>query len=181
MTPNSYNSAAEVFRRFAGMFGSDAVARKFGEAIPEEWTAMLSRLNEFQIQRGVRMLAYSGKAHVPSLPEFVKLCRDTEHDREVSDRPALKPPDVNPWVIAGNQQLLRHITTQIPKDPRRYGAPGSPEHERNVHVLVALKNRWVELMVEAATADGVPVDDQRQCWEECMRMAEEQIAKKEAA
>src|SRR3954468_12717023 len=85
MNQTSQQSAAtEVWRRLIGMFGADAVERKFGREIPAEWTAMCSRLNEFQIHRGIRQLAYSGKAHVPSLPEFVKLCRDAEHD--------IKPP-----------------------------------------------------------------------------------------
>jgi hypothetical protein len=48
---------------------------------------------------------------------------------------------------------------------------------RNVKTLVGFKIRWVDLMLEVATDDGVPIDDQQQCWTECMRMAEEEIAR----
>lgn len=198
MTQNSQHSpATEVWRRFAGMFGADALERKFGRSIPDEWTAMLSRLNEYQIQRGIRMLAYSGKGHVPALPEFVKLCRDAEHDRELTSRPALPNPDAfqgTDWDSAANRHLLGHITRHIPKNRQRYGQgasyaamkdpnqkteknlDASPEFVRNVHTLVAYKNRWADMMRAAAGPDGVPIDEQQEVWNECMRLAEAEIA-----
>lgn len=179
MTQNSQQSAAtEVWRRFSGMFGADAVERKYGREIPPEWTAMCGRLNEFQVQRGIRQLAYSGKSHVPSLPEFVKLCRDAEHD--------VRPPVVHPvlthetdaddpWGWLANRRLLQHITKVIAAEPRRYGTRDTPEFARNVNIVVAFKNRWADLMRDSATADGVAIADQEASWNECIRMAEAQI------
>lgn len=199
MTHSSPHSpAVEVWRRFSGMFGADAVERKYGREIPQEWTAMCSRLNEYQIQRGIRQLAYSGKAHVPSLPEFVKLCRDAEHDvRPAQTHSALtdQSAQMGPWEILGNRRLLKYITTVVSAKPGRYGGPAtadgmkpvagealspnadaSPEFVRNVQTLVAMKNRWVELMLASATADGVPLKEQEDCWDACIKQAEEIIA-----
>lgn len=199
MTQSSQQSAAvEVWRRFAGMFGADAVERKYGREIPPEWIAMCGRLNDYQVQRGIRQLAYSGKQHVPSLPEFVKLCRDAEHDvRPPTVHPALTrdaDPSMDPWGILANRRLLKYITTVVSADPQRYGRPASaagmkpkpgeplspnadasPDFVRNVNILVAFKNRWADLMRESATDDGVPIADQEASWSECIRMAEAQI------
>lgn len=181
MTQNSPQSAAtEVWRRFAGMFGADALERKFGREIPAEWQAMCGRLNDYQIQRGIRQLAYSGKAHVPSLPEFVKLCRDAEHDaRPAAVHPALTSgqSQEDPWGWLANRRLLKHITTVIPENPRRYGQRDTPEFVRAVNIVVAFKNRWADLMRAAATADGVLIADQEAAWNAGMRMAEQEIAR----
>lgn len=172
MMQNSQPSpATEVWRRFSGMFGADAVERKFGRAIPEEWTAMLSRLNEYQIQRGIRMLAYSGKGHVPALPEFVKLCRDAEHDRELTSKPALPNPDGwtgDNWDEAANMHLLGVVTRAV-RDKRKFD-------ESSTKILVRFKNLWASQMRLDATAEGVPVPEQQEVWNECMRRANEEIA-----
>jgi hypothetical protein len=178
MTLNSQQSpATEVWRRFSGMFGADAVERKYGRTIPDEWHAMLSRLNDHQVQRGIRQLAYSGKAHVPALPEFVKLCRDAEHDfRPPAEHPAIAAPEWDRWLLAGNRRLMRYITTKAPEDPGRYGHREEPRFATNINTLVAMKNRWVEIMQDAAGPDGVPPDEQNECWRNCMREAEQLIA-----
>lgn len=196
MTQNSQPSkAAEVWRRLAGMYGADSVARKYGEEVPEEWHAMLGKLSEFQVSRGVRMLAYSGKTHVPSLPEFVKLCRDAEHDREFQSKPALPSPEdeTDRWTVAANRQLMRYLTAKMAKDPKCLGEPASreamqdparrhlsnadadPKFVRNVQILVAYKNRWADLIRELDTGDGVDSKEQEALWGNCMREAEAQI------
>lgn len=189
--------AAEVWRRLIGMFGADAVARKYGQGVPDEWKAMLMRLNEHQVQRGVRMLAYSGKSNVPSLPEFVKLCRDAEHDREVNDQPALPNPAAfagDQWDSAANHHLHAYISRMVAAKPKRYGQgpsyeamadqkrlgdkvlDASPEFVACVQVLVGYKNGWANDMREEAIAGAVPVERQKAYWADCMRRAEEQIA-----
>lgn len=196
MTQNLPQSkATEVWRRFAGMFGADTVARKYGDEIPEEWHAMLGKLTEFQVGRGVRMLAYSGKTHVPSLPEFVKLCRDAEHDREFQTKPALPAPDDDwdKWLVAANRQLMRYLTAKMAKDPKCLGEPASreamqdpalhhlqnadadPRFIANVHILVAYKNRWAELVRDLDKGEGVDSKEQQELWANCMREAEAQF------
>lgn len=177
------------------MFGADAVERKYGREIPREWVAMLGKLNDFQLQRGVRQLAYSGKAHVPSLPEFVKLCRDAEHDMVPPTIPAAltlpADPSMDGWGLLANRRLLQYLTTVMPGNSQRYGRPptlegmkaskepnadASPEFVRAVHILVAFKNRWADLMRASATKDGVPIPEQEASWNEGIRMAEAEIA-----
>lgn len=183
MTQTSQHSqATEVWRRFSGMFGADAVERKYGRVIPDEWTAMLTRLNDYQVQRGIRQLAYSGKPHVPSLPEFVKLCRDSEHDiRPPVEHPAIAAPEWDRWLLAGNRRLMRYITTKIPEDLQRYGHREEPGFATSINTLVAMKNRWVDVMQAAAGPDGVPPDEQNECWRACMREGEQIIAAQKAA
>ncbi len=209
MTPNTSSSpAAEVWRRLIGMYGADTVARKYGQSIPDEWIAMLSRLDAYQIQRGVRMLAYSGKQNVPSLPEFVKLCRDAEHDRETTSQPALPNPDKwqgDGWDSEANLHLLGYITRKIPENPQRYGRPCSylamkdpmrmkdktldalPEFVANVGLLVSFKNAWARDMregfLDAATGEikSPTIEQQKSAWKDCMERAEAAIAQKAAA
>jgi hypothetical protein len=101
-------------------------------------------------------------------------------------RAAAPPKDDTPkwdgdvWDQVANQQLLRHITTRIPADPLRYGHRSELRFATNINALVAMKNRWAAIMREAAGPDGVPASEQRQCWDECMRQAEEIIAAERA-
>jgi hypothetical protein len=98
------------------------------------------------------------------------------------------------WDIAANRHLLGHITRQLAINSQRYGRPAtyhglktlmtpnadaSPEFVRNVHVLVEHKKRWAATMREIDAANGgngIPVDEQREVWAECMRLAEAQIS-----
>ena len=89
--------------------------------------------------------------------------------------------DGDVWDQVASQQLMRHITTVIPRGSERYGHRGSPQFASNIRALVALKNRWASLMREAADENGVPAAQQRDCWDECMRMAEESMRADKAA
>jgi hypothetical protein len=174
----------QVWSRLAGCFG-EGLSRKFGDDPPAEWRSVIAELNDYQLAQGMRRLKHSGKPHPPSLPEFVKLCRTVGHADDVSDvrvptdQQLLPGPSMDRWQLAGNRRLLGHITRRIPKDPRCYH--GGEGHAANIHTLVAMKNRWVELMQDAATVDGVPPDEQNQSWRVCMAQAEEIIAAGHAA
>lgn len=144
-------------------------------------------VNDYQLRQGMRRILASGKPHAPTLPEFLKLCRTVGHADDVPDRlpppkhPALEGPQMGPWELLGNRRLLKYITTKVPENPKRYGDPPLPSNPRfaaNVNTLVAMKNRWVSLMLEDATDEGVPIADQEFCWNECMKQAEAQIAER---
>jgi len=202
MTLNSEPSRAnEIWKRFAGMFGADALERKFGKQPPPEWGAMLSRLKDFEIDRGVRRLAYSGKAHVPSLPEFTKLCRMVGDDSvdEGPQRLALPSPDTfvgDQWDLIANQRLLKFITTTVSAKSNALGevpemqverAPnGKPLRLKSVPsaqqviatgILTGYKKAWAQDMREASVDPNtgevlrVPVTEQENSWNECMRRA----------
>jgi hypothetical protein len=193
---NSADRANQVWERLLGCFGASLIS-KFGEEPPQEWASGISMLNDYQLAQGMRRMVYSGKAHPPTLPEFMKLCRTVGYADDVPDRPALpanpalEGPVMGPWEMLGNRRLLKYITTHVSVNPERYGRPASPEgmkfskessadaspeFVRNVQTLVAMKNRWVELMLASATEDGVPIREQEDCWNGCMKQAEEIIA-----
>lgn len=136
MTPSEpqplHSRANEIWRRFAGMFGADALDRKFGAKPPPEWIGMLARLDDRQVDRGIRRLAYSGKPHIPSLPEFTKLCRSVGGDDfDEGERAQVRLPSPqsswrgDAWDSVANTFLLGHIAKRMKKDPRVYGRPAS--------------------------------------------------------
>jgi hypothetical protein len=53
--------------------------------------------------------------------------------------------------------------------------------EAEIHLRVAFKNRWTDLMRASGTPETVPLADQTECWASCMRMAEEAFAQERAA
>lgn len=205
MTPNSEPSRAnQIWTRFAGMFGADALERKFGKSPPPEWNVMLSRLKEFEIDRGVRRLAYSGKSHVPSLPEFTKLCRMVADD-DVDEGPrklALPNPDAfvgDGWDIAGNMRLLKHITTTLAAKSNAFGvvpemqreyvngkfvrlkSVPSPQQVQATGILVGYKKAWSQDMREWGTNETTgemiqpSMPEQDAAWNSCMGRAATEI------
>lgn len=168
-----------MWARLLGLFG-DSLLRKFGDVPPPEWGASIGELNDYQLARGMRRLKYSGKPHAPSLPEFLKLCRTIGHSDDVPDetpRPAFSQigcdQSQDKWDVAANFRLLSYVLGKG-KDRRYFDAP-------QTRVLVALKNRWADLMRSSAVNDEVPLEDQQAAWAECIRMAEEEVAREQAA
>lgn len=189
MNPDSNNSRGnDVWRRFAGLFGGDAIMRKFGKDIPPEWTSVLSKLKDFELDRGMRRLVHSGRDGVPSLPAFVKLCRTIQEDGvEEGPRPiALPNPDNwqgDKWDIAANLRLMSYLMRQVVKRTRVFGAPNSPQMKRATDILVGYKKRWSALMrdwdVNRETGEIIepPLEDQNASWGGLIESAEAEIAK----
>ena len=188
------------------MFGGDAVERKFGPKPPPEWVGMLARLNDLQIDRGIRRLAYSGKPHVPSLPEFTKLCRAIGGDEfdEGEPRPiALPKPDEvewNKWDMAANRHLLGHMIRKVCQRSARYGRPASyklltariedlrqigideklldadGKFVANVKRLIEAKNNWAADMRDLECNGEVPSETQKAVWNDYINTAEAGIS-----
>lgn len=187
--------ADALWRRFAGIFGGESLARKYGDEPPREWVEMCWRLNDFQLERGLRRVVYSGLRAPPSLPEFVRLCRDSGGVGEIDEGPRetlaqLAAPVWDPWLLEGNKHLLNYILRNIAIS-KRY-APDSryvpslrsaksgplsigPPNHKMTGFLVAAKNAWVRDMQEAAGDGSIPEDAGRGWWEAAMREAEERI------
>ncbi len=174
-TNSPQSPAGELWNRFAGLFGGDAIERKFGAKPPVEWEVMVGRLKPFELERGMRRLVYSGKSYVPSLPEFVKLCRTVGGTDDVDDGP--KPPALpapeqftgDDWDAIASQHLLAYTMRVLREQPRKYGrsasylvmrsmgpkdikanpnADASPEWIRARDILVAFKSAWARDMRE---------------------------------
>lgn len=175
----SFSPTAELWQRFGGMFGADALERKFGRGIPQEWRGIVDRMPRAELDRGMRRLVHSGKGHVPTLPEFVKLCKAIGDDGEFGgpkqSTPLIAgPPDVTDnWGAAAN----RHLMAEVYKNPRRFA---SSDSARITGILVRWKNEWARLMREADDADREP-QAQRNLWAACMSQAEEEIERTPAA
>lgn len=188
MTPNSEPSRAnQIWTRFAGMFGADALERKFGKSPPPEWTVMLSRLKDFEIDRGVRRLAYSGKPNVPSLPEFTRLCRMVADDTvDEGPRPiALAAPaagSFDGWAITSNNRFMNYVKKRLSAEPRAWGPAGSSLQQDATRIAVAYKNAWAQDMREAGFVDVTTGElsqalreQQDSSWISCMGRAEADI------
>lgn len=101
------------------------------------------------------------------------------------------------WTEDANMHLRAYLGSQLAVDSQRYGRPASymgmktmqsksadasPEFVRNVQILVRHKNLWAEQMRLSADPKGeVPVPEQKEVWAECMRRAEEEVARARVA
>lgn len=179
---------AEIWRRLVGLFGGDSVRRKYGDTPPDEWAAMIPRMSDYDLERGLRRLVHSGRGHVPSLPEFVRLCKAVGQHDDMPDAPralALPPPveadDV--WLIAANRHLLGYVLNHTARRTRRFAPDwscGTPIHPgpkaiARTAILVRWARQWADQMRAAATPQGVDVADQKDVWANCMRRAESEI------
>lgn len=203
--PTPKQKAQAIWQRLCGCFGADAVERKFGPTPPPEWVAMIGRLKDHELERGMRRLVYSGAAAPPSLPQFVRLCRTVGDAPDVDDGPRVpalptKPADWqgDRWDIAANRHLLAYIVRRMTANPHAYGRPASylamrattsrenphadaPEFVRAVEILVAYTRAWAQDMREWADPQTgqigrPPVAAQQAAWEDCMARAEADIA-----
>lgn len=164
--------ADAVWRRLTGMFGGDALVRKFGEVPTPEWVAMIGRLQQHEVERGLRRLAYSGAMGVPSLPQFIRLCREvaTDLDRDlppIQPRGALPPPPpAKRWESIAGVHLLAYLWG---RSAARNALTGRPEV---MAILVEAKNLWAEQMREWDAHGQRPRDNGRELWREMMMGAE---------
>jgi len=170
------------------MFGGPAVERKYGLTPPPEWVAMMGRLTDFQIDRGIRRLAYNGARDVPSLPQFTSLCRTVGND-DVDEGPrriALPAPDTRKFDtcdLTANDRLLKYVTARLSANPRAWSAPGSTQQAEATRIAVRHKNAWAQDMremklVDPETGETPPYSlaEQETYWVECMKRAETDIA-----
>lgn len=175
MNPTKFpaSRASEVWQRLVGLFGGESVSRKFGDEPPAEWVGVLAQLNDYQLERGMRRLLASGKAHVPSLPEFRRLCVEVSNDDLDIPSPAvprLEGPSSwkgDDWDMTANRHLLAHILRAAQE--RRYYNP------EQTAVLVAYKKAWAQDMREEVVNGEVPVTRQRETWAQCMQRAESEV------
>lgn len=156
------------------MFGADTVERKYGRTIPDEWHVVLGRLTDYQMQQGMRRLVYSGKAAVPSLPEFVKLARTVGHDDSIQDEPPapnmlrITQDEPDPWFLVGNRHLFAYILRKMGQK-RTF-------NEAETRILVRYKNLWTEQMRLSADEEGVPEAEQQEVWKEIISRAEAEFS-----
>jgi hypothetical protein len=166
------NAAGELWLRFAGMFGAEALSRKYGDRPPEEWVKVVGKLRRPEFERGLRRMLHSGKPHIPTLPEFLRLCREVGGDDPDAPQPLkltapLQPPP-DKILKEGGKNLLREILRAAHRwGPARGDRAG--RHEADTLVLVRWKNEWVRLMRSADEDERE--SSHRQWWRQCMTAA----------
>lgn len=181
-TSADLSRTAELWQRLGGLFGADALERKFGREIPSEWRGIVERLPIPELERGMRRLVYSGKAHVPTLPEFVKLCKSVGDDAEFGGPKgaAALPPPAQTVTDAWGAQANLHLLGYVQKNHRDfrggmpYGGHPLPWLVARTAILVRWKNEWARLMRESDEPDRESAA-QKSLWAACMSQAEDEI------
>lgn len=164
-----------------GCFG-EGLLRKFGATPPEEWRGAIVSLSDYQLQRGMRRVLYSGKTTAPTLPEFLKLCRTIGHDDNIPDDPPVATVaqlthdgwQGDAWDIAANRHMLKHVITRTVERRAPYRVSG-------IDALLAAKKLWAKDMRDLSTNGEIPVEIQRKIWADYIEGAERQIAQSVAA
>lgn len=59
------------------MYGSRHI-RDFGESVPDVWRQQIAKLKAHEIERGLRRLTIAGSGSPPTLPQFVKACKEVK-------------------------------------------------------------------------------------------------------
>jgi hypothetical protein len=162
-----------LWKRMAEMFGAEALARKYGDTPPDTWITAVERLNQFELERGMRRLVYGGKTYVPTLPEFLRMCReiggeqwnDVDNPRVPAARHLEHKPQPR-WDREGCEHLLAYLTR---RDPSR--------NRLDVQPLVNAKNAWAEDMRDAEMSGSLPKDNGKEWWFACMAHAEDVVAR----
>jgi len=166
--------ASLLWGHLSGLFGAEALKRKYGASPPIEWEQMLRGLTHGQMQNGVQRLLASGAEHIPSLPQFLASCRDAREWEDRSTLTRLNGPQFDKWDIAGNQHFMAYVLTRL-KQKR-------PLTEDETRIMVKCKNAWAEDMRADADPDtGMPVPQQKATWAECMANGEAECARIQAA
>lgn len=167
----SIDRANQLWRHLAGLFGADSLERKFGKSPPAEWAGLLRTVNDFELQRGIRRMSFSGKSHIPTLPEFLRMCREVGGEQfSDADAKAIPPShqlEQKPqprWMREANLHLLAHITRQAGKRVFYNAADTQP--------LIEAKNAWAENMLEAEQVGTLPADNGAEWWQYAVANAE---------
>lgn len=160
----------------AEMYGAKALEAKFGATPPDTWRIAIDRLKDFELERGIRRMVYGGKPHLPSLPEFMRMCREVGGDDFASADHKPLPPSrqieqqpMARWEREASEHLLGYITRKA-RERVYFTDP------QVVQKLVDAKRYWAEDMRERDGSGDRPADGGKQIWLEYIGAAEEAIA-----
>lgn len=159
--------ADQVWRHLSGLFGAEALKRKFGSRPPAEWDGALRSLSDAQIANGVGQLLSSGAVHLPSLPEFLAYCRQAREFEDRSEFQRLDAPQFTAWEFEGNLHLLDHVKRCAEK--KQYFDAAATK------ILLEHKRAWVDDMEVADMGKGVPIEQQKAAWVDVMEAAMKRI------
>jgi hypothetical protein len=156
--------AEQLWSHLSGLFGGEALKRKFGMTPPQEWASALSYLTDAQLGHGVEKLMRSGAEHIPSLPQFIAMCKDAR-EFEADSSLKLSGPQFDNWAVAGNNHFLAYVLRAMRR--KRHLS------EDQTREFVKFKNAWAEDMRADDRGSGVPIEAQKAAWLDCMKRAEQ--------
>lgn len=163
MTDEPYSTpktlAEQLWQHLGSLFGVDALKRKYGLTPPMAWTSALSHLSPRQLRHGIDRLTNSGSAQIPSLPQFLAMCRDAREFEPGFDAPRIDGPKFDAWAVAANHHFMAYVWG--------HAKGWTEEHTR---IFVQYKNAWADDC--RALGNSVPVDQQKAMWADCMARAE---------
>jgi hypothetical protein len=156
------NRILDLWDRLLGLYGS-ALLRKYGKRPPGEWESVLGVLSDAQLQHGVNELLKSGKGMPPSLPELLALCRSAREWVNPVAPQQIENQSLDAWAVAANKHMLAFVLQHWRK--RVYFDPAQ------TRILVEWKNAWARDCRDEDAGDGVPVERQREWWQDCVARA----------
>jgi hypothetical protein len=65
----------QVWKRFGGWYGADALERKFGLAPPDDWVESIDKIERSKLEQIMSDVRAKYPTWMPSLPEFEQLVR----------------------------------------------------------------------------------------------------------
>lgn len=169
-----------LWKRMAEMFGAKALESKFGPTPPDTWRIAIDRLKDFELERGMRRMVYGGKPHIPSLPEFLRMCREVggEYDGDAKPVPParqLEHQALPRWEVQANLHLLAHLMRKVLKRSPVASDPAAVEQ------FVQAKRYWAQDMREHEDAGNLPADGGKALWCEYIEAAENAVESRRAA
>lgn len=119
--------------------------RDYGESVPDIWRQSIAQLKAHEIQRGLRRLTSGGSASPPSLPQFMKACREIGD----SEGPA------NPGQLQIARPEVHYIDAHANKCIFAYLNTHEATSQDSLAKMLAEKNRIVADFKNIATTDTI--------------------------
>lgn len=166
---------ARFWARMGASFGWDRLERTYGASMPDEWREALLQLDDTQYARGLKRLESSGSSYLPTLPEFLSMCRKLTEEDRISPQFRLEPPekDSDKWDAAASRHLLAHLLRKVamfpPEGAQSWGLVRTA-------IFVHHKNVWAKTMRQIPP--GQIVEGGKEQWRTCMKAAEQEIARR---
>lgn len=127
------------------MYGN-RLTRDFGDSAPSIWANSIRSLRDYELARGLRNLLNTGSGSPPTLPQFMKACRQAETDgpeRNHSPQTSLPKSEFGEAIWAHAQKCLLAYLMKRPVKTT----------EAELEVFIAEKNKLVTIYREVLTDD----------------------------
>lgn len=106
---NSVDRADIAWTTLVEMYAG-RLTRDYGESVPNAWRRAINGMRDYEVERGLRRLLMDGSQSPPTLPAFVKACRQPGEAGESSlTTPSLPGPSYDDFHRYGQKALLSFL------------------------------------------------------------------------